>query len=260
MIRSRSSQNPSFYDRFASERPQSRLDFNSPPRSMSTKSARSNTTNPSPGGLVKSWEAFDKLFDDAFAPTAPPAAQDDNADSLYGSQYTYRQPTPRRNRPRTTYSTGDNASQAGFTQMYEAELEGAQTIPDETPFPGTYPLPDVGGGSGYGRGSEPSMYRAAPPPIQTTRPNRGPPADEPPSSADEDFQKMWEEAIANKKKRMTRTVTRRRILQHGMMSPGGTVSTNEPEKALKKKRSRFAPFQHHIPLHGPFLMCSALFP
>ncbi|KAF8323048.1 hypothetical protein DL93DRAFT_615970 [Clavulina sp. PMI_390] len=79
------------------------------------------------------------------------------------------------------------------------------------------------------------------------------------SSADEDFARLWAEAEQNRRKRMTRTVTRRRILQHGVMSPTasvGTIATTtsaapqgtgqlqkhqpaEPEHKLKKKKSRF---------------------
>ena len=214
-------QSPAYYSRSPMyERPPTRFEHR----------ATTRTNARSPGDLVRSWEAFDRLFEDAFAPanhtTQPDYSQtqsqftDDNQ-----TQSAFDTPKAQQKGPRELY---DETPQSEFAHMYD---DGAteMTADTETPLPGRYPqsyqLPE----------ETPQSLRA---PLTE---NVG--AEEMASSADEDFQRLWEEAERNRKKRMTRTVTRRRILQHGVMSPSGTVSTiqPEPEHKLRRKKSRYAP-------------------
>jgi hypothetical protein len=188
-------------------------------------------TNPrSPAELVRSWEAFDRLFEDAFAPanqttTRPDYSQtqsqftDDNQ-----TQSAFDTPKPQKQSTRELY---DETPQSEFTQLYD-DAATEMTADTETPLPGrypkSYPLPEE-----------------TPQTIHAPFDNGG--ADDIASSADEDFQRLWEEAERNRRKRMTRTVTRRRIMQHGVMSPTGTVSTIQPEpehKQIRRKKSRYA--------------------
>jgi len=215
-------QSPAFYSNSPMyERPPARLEHRT--------TARTNVRTP--GDLVRSWEAFDRLFEDAFAPSHQ-ATEPDRSETQ--SQFTednqtqsaFDTPKPQGGATRQLY---DETPQSEFTQLYD---DGAteMTADTETPLPGryprSYPLPDD-----------------TPQSIRAPFPDNGGGADEIASSADEDFQRLWEEAERNRRKRMTRTVTRRRILQHGVMSPSGTVSTiqPEPEQKLRRKKSRYVP-------------------
>ena len=122
--------------------------------------ASTSQFSPSPRAfapLIRSWEAFDRLFDEAFAPV----------------------PVDRSN-------------------QYPDE---ATTVADMPPTPA---------------------------------------AEEPMSEIDEDFNQLWNEA-ASRRKKMTRTVTRRRTLHQGAMSPSTSV-TQEPEAKLSRRRSRCVHF------------------
>lgn len=205
------------------ERPPTRFEHRTATRTNARSPARS------PAELVRSWEAFDRLFEDAFAPakqTTQPDYSQTQSQFTDDNQTQSAYDTPKPQKQSTLY---DETPQSEFTQLYD---DGAteMTADTETPLPGrypkSYPLPE----------ETPQTIHA---PFAD---NAG--ADEIASSADEDFQRLWEEAERNRRKRMTRTVTRRRILQHGVMSPsGGTVSTIQPEpehKQLRRKKSRYA--------------------
>lgn len=231
------------------ERPPKRFEHRTTTRTQ-TGSTRS------PAELVRSWEAFDRLFEDAFAPAShapssdgqPRTASGHKAGSYYTgdtpsqSRSEFEPATPkghRRYQPQQQeqYYTEQTPSQSEFEPLYD---DGASEM-TETAIPGSYPksypLPETPRMEQYNEGPEP--YSSI--------------------EANEDFQKLWDEAAANKRKRMTRTVTRKRILQHGMMSPTGSASTlqtfqAEPEKTLRRKKSRF-----HLYRNGDADMMTATF-
>jgi len=126
-----------------------------------TPSSRFQHRPRSSADLIRSWDAFDRLFEEAFAPGPPPAP----------SQY------------RDSQST----------------LAPLSPIGGQTPFT--------------------------------------PAAEDPLSSADEDFNQLWNEA-ASRRRRVTRTVTRRRTLRQGTMSPGPGAMAESESKAVRRK-SRF---------------------
>lgn len=128
--------------------------------------------------LISSWEAFDRLFDDAFAPGSP--------------------------RPEPSYYR-DSMSTIG-------PLDESTTVQTaQTP--------------------------------KTTKANLAPlapisPAEEPLSDVnDEDFNQLWNEA-ASRRRQITRTVTRRRTLHQGAMSPDGMSTVQDHETKMNRRRSR----------------------
>ncbi|KAF9513657.1 hypothetical protein BS47DRAFT_1317319 [Hydnum rufescens UP504] len=64
-----------------------------------------------------------------------------------------------------------------------------------------------------------------------------PAGEEPISEIDEDFNQLWNEA-ASRRKKMTRTVTRRRTLHQGAM-PSSPSTVQEPGPKLSRRKSRF---------------------
>lgn len=253
-------QSPTYYNREPMyERPPKRFEHR-------TTTTRTGTTR-APAELVRSWEAFDRLFEDAFAPSNHTAGSDAGTQTGYkaGSYYTgdnrsqtdfepatpvqqqykqrfppqqqQRQPQPQQQRYQQQQSEFDYYPEqtpidTEFGQLFD---DGASEM-TEAPLPGSYPksypgmTPSVDQASLYA-GEEPEPYSSI--------------------TANEDFQRLWDEAAANKRKRMTRTVTRRRILQHGsMMSPNDSVSTLQPEpeqKQLRRKKSRFHLYRNADP-------------
>lgn len=342
------------------ERPPTRFEHRT-----TSKSAPSG--NRSPTELVRSWEAFDRLFEDAFAPVNYPAdsqaqsqsqsqtqsraqsqypeenrsqytadnrsqytadyrtqytGDDDNrsqytADNRTQTQSAYQTATPRAPHPRSRNLYDQTPSQGGRTQLYEqAQSQTGQTYlyeetptqmgrtelynedenetaPSQTgqtylyeetpaksfselsdlfddrasgmtaettkPIPGAYPKSFPQQQQYHRQQQTPPRQQYADEKTPHIRHTGLPPTDEPLSSveADQDFQRLWSEAEANRRKRMTRTVTRRRILQHGVMSPGGTVSTmqTEPEHKLRRKKSRYVLSTLHA-LASPFRSCT----
>lgn len=156
----------------------------------------------------------------------------------------------------TPYQTGqtelyeETPYQRGHSELYEQtpSQTGLTRLFEETPAKTFSDLFDDDATERTAEAALPGSYpRSYPQDDDTPRMSQGPlprtnVADEVPESADEDFTRLWAEAEANRRKRMTRTVTRRRILQHGVMSPGGTVSTTQPESEhkLRRKKSRYA--------------------
>ncbi len=133
--------------------------------------------------LIHSWEAFDRLFDEAFAPTvAIPQSIPANFDEL----------------------------RSGLSPL--TPLTPLAPVDEDSVAP-------------------PSALEAPP------RLLKGPA--EVFSSDDEDFRKLWNEAVA-RKQRMTKTIVRKRSIHQGktdMMGRGASTISQDSEK-LKRRKSR----------------------